>query len=78
MDRLNLSEKSCTTYAIPSVKGAIYHCYCDANGYLCMLMKLFHSEGIMQWHPDDPIPSWKYHWTVPTGEGGYIISAVGV
>jgi hypothetical protein len=23
--------------------------------------------GILQWHPNDPIPTWKYQWIEPTG-----------
>lgn len=77
VDQLVLSEKSCTTYTIPFSKGATYHCYCDERGYLCLLQSFclpqgdesnqcFQFCGILQWHPNDPNPTWKYHWTEPT------------
>lgn len=78
VDQLVLSEKSCTTYTIPFSKGATYHCFCDDRGYLCILQsfllpkedegsKSFEFYGILQWHPNDQNPIWKYQWTVPTG-----------
>lgn len=78
VDQLILSEKSCTTYTIPFRKGATYHCYCDERGYLCILKSFLLPKeqedgrqyafcGVLQWHPDDQNPTWKYQWTVPTG-----------
>lgn len=78
VDQLILSEKSCTTYTIPFAKGATYHCYCDERGYLCILRSFLLPKeqedgrqyafcGVLQWHPDDKNPTWKYQWTVPTG-----------
>ena len=78
VDRLVLSEKSCTTYSIPLDMRATYHCYCDERGYLCMLQSFLLPEedehgqqlrflGVLQWHPDDQNPTWKYQWTAPTG-----------
>ena len=78
VDQLVLSEKVCTTYSIPLSMRATYHCYCDERGYLCMLQsfllpkgdengKKYCFLGILQWHPNDPIPSWKYQWIEPTG-----------
>lgn len=85
VDRLILSERNCSTYSIPlplgtDSLGATAHCYCDANGCLCMFQtfllpqkdeneKSYFFQGILQWHPDDPISTWKHHWTVPSGIG---------
>lgn len=78
VDQLVLSEKSCTTYSIPLTRRATYHCYCDKRGYLCMLQsfllpkededsKSYCFFGILQWHPSDQNPTWKYQWIEPTG-----------
>ena len=78
VDQLVLSEKSCTTYTIPFSKGATYHCYCDERGYLCMLKSYllpiedegsqsYQFFGVLQWHPNDQKPTWKYQWIEPTG-----------
>lgn len=77
VDQLVLSEKACTTYSIPLGMRATHHCYCDERGYLCMLQSFLPPEdessksygffGILQWHPSDPNPTWKYQWVEPTG-----------
>lgn len=78
VDQLVLSEKSCTTYTIPFSKGATYHCYCDDQGYLCLLKSFLLPKedeycrgdcffGILRWHPNDQTPTWKYQWIEPTG-----------
>ena len=78
VDRLVLSEKTCTTYSIPLSMRATYHCYCDERGNLCMLQSFLLPEkdkngkqlrffGVLQWHPDDQNPSWKYQWVEPAG-----------
>lgn len=84
VDQLVLSEKSCTTYTIPLSRRATYHCYCDERGYLCMLQSFLLPKeheysnqnrflGILQWHPNDPIPTWKYQWVEPTGSMNCIV-----
>lgn len=78
VDQLLLSEKTCTTYSIPLSMRATYHCYCDKRGYLCMLQsfllpkedensKSYRFFGVLQWHPSDQNPTWKYQWIEPTG-----------
>lgn len=78
VDQLMLSEKTCVTYSIPLSMRATYHCYCDERGYLCMLQsfllpkedgnsKSYRFFGVLQWHPSDQNPTWKYQWIEPTG-----------
>lgn len=78
VDQLILSKKSCITYSIPLSMRATYHCYCDERGYLCMCQSFllpkddeqsesFAFFGILQWHPSNQTPTWKYQWIVPTG-----------
>ena len=86
VDRLVLSEKTCTTYSIPLSMRATHHCYCDDRGYLCMLQSFLLPEddengkqlrflGVLQWHPDDQNPTWKYQWIEPTRtEDGSVVT----
>lgn len=78
VDQLVLSEKTCTTYSIPLSVRATHHCYCDKRGYLCMLQsflipqkdedgKSYRFFGVLQWHPSNQKPTWKYQWIMPTG-----------
>ena len=78
VDKLVLSDKTCATYSIPLSMRATYHCYCDERGYLCMLQSFLLPKegqnsqsnrffGVIQWHPSDQNPTWKYQWIMPTG-----------